>query len=99
VRRHLPGGQSLGRQGQDDLIDTSQPTLALLDDLRLERGIHIPRHVDVDRADLGQHRLGSHPVPGVAATAPGRVVPVIAEMFGHLGIQRGLQHVLRQLVE
>ena len=24
---------------------------------------------------------------------------VITQMFGHLGIQRGLQHVLRQLVE
>jgi hypothetical protein len=99
VRRDLAGRQSLCRQGQDDLIDTGQPALTLLDDLRLERGIRIPRHVDVNRPDLGEHRLGPHPVTGVAAAPPGPVMPVITQMLGHLGIQRGLQHVLRQLIQ
>jgi hypothetical protein len=37
----------------------AKPALALADDLRLERAVPIPRHLDLDRADLGQHRLAA----------------------------------------
>jgi Domain of unknown function (DUF222) len=50
-----------------------------------------------DRIDLWVAKFGC--LAGVAATAPGRVVLVIAHMLGHLRVQRGLQHILRELVE
>jgi hypothetical protein len=40
-----------------------------LDDLRLEGAVHIARHVDLNRADLGEHRLGPRAISGVAETA------------------------------
>jgi len=35
-------------------------------------------------------------IAGVAAVAPGRVVSVIAQMLGHLRLERGLKHRLGQ---
>ena len=99
MRGDLTGRQSLCRQRQDDLIDTGQPTLTLLDDLRIERAVGVPGHLDLDRPDLGEHRLGPGAVARVAAATAGRVVLVIAQVLGHLRVQRGLQHVLGQLVE
>ena len=45
------------------------------------------------RPDLGEHRLGPGAVAGVAAAAAGTVVLVVAEVFGDLRLQRGLQDV------
>lgn len=39
------------------------------------------------------------PPEGVAAAATGRVVLLVAEVLGHLRIQCGFEHVLRQLPE
>lgn len=50
-------------------------------------------YLDLHRPDLGQHRLGPGAVAGVPAPATGRV---IAQMLGHLGFQRGFQHLLGQ---
>ena len=47
----------------------------------------------IDRAGLGQHGLGPDAVAGVAAATPDRFMLVVPEMFGHLGVQRRLQHV------
>jgi hypothetical protein len=44
-------------QRQHQLVDTVQPALPLTHDLRLERTVPIPGHLDLDRADLRQHRL------------------------------------------
>ena len=99
MRRDLPGGQSLGGQRQHDLIDAGQPTLTLLHDHRIKVTVGVSRYLDLDRPDLGKHRLRSAAVAGIAAAAPGRVMLVIAQVLGHLGIQRGLQHVLGQLIE
>jgi len=99
VSGDLTGRQPLCRERQYDLIDTSQPALTLLDDLWLERAVRIARYLDLDRPDLGEHRLGPDAVTGVAAAPPHRIVLVIAQVLGHLRIQRGLEHVLGQLVE
>jgi hypothetical protein len=97
VRRDLPVGETLGRQRQHQRLDPLQAALALADNHRLEAGITVPGHLDVDRADLGDHRLGPLPVAGVAPVAALRRVTVVAEVIGHLHLERGLQHLLREV--
>ena len=91
--------EPLGGQRQHDLVDATQPPLALLDDHRIEGAVGVAGHFDLDRADLGEHRLGPSPIAGIARPAPNGVVFVIAQVLGHLRIQRDLEHVLGQLVE
>jgi hypothetical protein len=73
----------------------------LAHDLRLEGAVAVAGHGYLHRADLGQHRLGTGAVAGVAAVLPGRIVPVIAEVFGDcdFSLQRGLQQPFPQLLE
>ena len=94
--RHFPGGQPPSCQRQHDLVDAVQPALPLAHDLRLEAAVPVARHLDLDRADLGQHRLRPNAVAGVAAVAPGRIVLVIAQVAADLLLQRGLHHRLGQ---
>jgi hypothetical protein len=56
----------------------SNPPLPLAHDLRVEAAVPIPRDLDLDRTDLGEHPLRPNAVAGVAASAADRVVPVIA---------------------
>ena len=96
MRGDLPGRQPARGQRQHDLVDPVQPSLPLPHDPRLERAVPVPGHLDLDRADLGQHRLRPGAVAGVAAVAAGRVVLVIAQVLGDLRLQGGLQHRLGQ---
>jgi hypothetical protein len=100
VRGDLPGGQALGIQRQDDLVDPGQPPLPLLHDLRLERPGPVPRHVDLHLAGrLGQHRLRSRAVPHVPRLGPGQAVLLMPQVLGDLLIQRRLQHRFGQLLQ
>lgn len=47
-----------------------------------------PRHVDLDRADVGQHRLGPHTVAGVPAVLARQVALFIAQVIGDLTLER-----------
>gem|GEM_PF-3764028 len=94
VRCDLTGGQPTGSQREDDLVDPVQPTLPFAHDLGLKRPLTIPRHVDLHGTDLGEHRPGPRPVTGVATIAC--LVLLIAEVLGHLDLESGLQHRLRQ---
>src|SRR5215204_7508784 len=73
-----------------------KPTLILAHGLRVEAAVTIPRHVDVDRADLRQHRLRPRPVAAVAMVAALDGVLRVAEMLIHLDLQAGLEDLLRQ---
>ena len=95
----FPGREPLRAQRQHDLVNTGQPALPLLHDLRIERRAGVPRHVDLHRPDLGQHGLRAGAVAGVPAPAPGHVVLFVSEVFVHFRFQRGLQDVLRQPVQ
>jgi hypothetical protein len=66
VRADLAGRQSLRSKRDHQLVDAGQPALPLPNDLRIERTLTVPRHFDLDRADIGQHRLRPRTVPGVA---------------------------------
>jgi hypothetical protein len=56
-------------------------------DLRLETAVTIAGHVNIDRADLGDHRLGASTVTTVAPVAALHGMLVVAEMIGHLRLQ------------
>lgn len=68
-----------------------------MNDARLERAGPIPRHLDLDGAGLGQHRLVALPVSGVPVRRTTTLVLVVAEVVGALALQRGLHDQLRQL--
>ena len=96
----LPGGQSLGIQRKHDGVDIARAALPLLHDRRVEAAHPVPRNLDLHRAAVvGQHRLGARAIAGVPGVLPGWVVLVIAEVVGHLFIQRGLDHRLGQRLE
>ena len=90
-------GQPLGRQRQHHLIHPAQPPAPLGHHHRLERAGPVPGHLDLDRADLGEHRLGPGPVPRVPRVMPSRIVGCVADMVGHLALQHRLQHLLGQI--
>ena len=97
VCRDLPGGQAAGREGEHDLINPVQTPLALGHDHRLEGPIPIPWHLNLHRADFGQHGLRPR---AVAHVRRDRGLPVVmTQVLGQLGFQRGLEDVLRQLVQ
>ena len=96
VRGDLAGRQSLRRERDDQLVDAAHPPLALADDLRLERPIAVARHLELDLADLGQHRLRPRAVARVTAVATGHGVLRVTEVLVQLRLERGLEHRLRQ---
>jgi hypothetical protein len=96
VRGDLAVGEPCGGQRDHQVIHAGQAPLPLGHELRLERGLPIPRHLDLHRAGLGQHRLGPLAVAGVLTVAADRVVLAIAEMVIHLALQSGLDDHLGQ---
>jgi hypothetical protein len=96
VRGDLPGREALRSQREDQLVDTVQAALALADDLGLEGPVPVTGHVELDRADLGHHRLRSLPVARIRGRSAGGVVFRVAEVLIQLALERGLQHPLGQ---
>ncbi len=96
VSRHLASRQPLGHQRDDQVVHAGHAPLPLADDLRFEGSVAVPGHVDLHRADLGQHRLGPGAVAGVPAIAARRLVRLIAQLLGELRLQSCLQHRLGQ---
>lgn len=70
VRRDLAGHEATGGQRAHDLVDLVQAPLALLDDHRVEAGVAVTRHLDLDRPDLGEHGLGRVPLREFPASRP-----------------------------
>ena len=78
---------------------TPVPPLPLADDLRFERSVPIPRHIDLHRADVGDHRLRPRAIARVPAIAPSRIVLVVPEVVCDLAFQGRLQDPLGQLLQ
>lgn len=96
VRGDVTGGHPLRIQRDDRLVEAGQAALMLAHDLRLKRPRPVPRDLDRHLADIGADRLRRHPVPRVRRTPTRRIVPVIAQVLGHLDLQRGLQDLTGQ---
>lgn len=99
VRRDLTRGEPFRCERQHQTVHTGQATLPLPDDLGLERAVAVAGHVDLDRADLGHHRLGPDPVAGVPPVAADRVVGLVTEMIAHLDLERRLDDLLGQAAQ
>jgi hypothetical protein len=84
-------------QADDHVREATEPAFALGHQHRRERARPIPRDVQLDRTDLGLHRLRRRAVPRIAGAFPGRVVLVITQMLTELGLQTPLQDRLAQL--
>lgn len=97
MRGHLTRGQALGGERQHHRVDALEAALPLADRRRFERPITITRHIDLDRAELGDHRLRPGAVPGVPAITTIRGVFRVAEMLGHLDLEPSLDHTLRDV--
>src|SRR4051812_23350202 len=92
--RHPPGVHP-----QDLVVETGEPALPPLDQLGLEAPLPIPGHLDVHLAQLGLEGLGAGPVPGVRGATPLRVVLLVPQVLGHLGLQGPLHQPGRQLLQ
>jgi hypothetical protein len=82
-----------------DRILSSKPApagLLLRDQLRLEAAMAVTGHFDRQRAELALEGLA---VAGVAGGVGDRLVAVMAEVLGHLGVERLLHQQLGQLHE
>jgi hypothetical protein len=101
VRRDLPGRQPAGIQREHDLVDLTQPALSLLHDDRFEGALAVPGDLELDLPGrMGQYRLRPGPVPHVGRVpVSDRTVLLMAQVLGHLLVQRRLQHVLGELLE
>ena len=86
----------LAYRREHDLVDVAEPALPLAHELRLEGAVAVPRHLDLDRAAaVGEHRLGPcRRCASCRRLRPVRGVLVIAEVLGHLLIERRLEHRL-----
>lgn len=76
LRGDLAGRQPACGQREHDLVDPVQPALPLSHDPGLEAAVPVPRHLDLDRPDLGLHRPGPGAVAGVLPVPAGRLVLV-----------------------
>ena len=93
----LAGGQTLGVQRQDRLVEPVDAPGVLGHHHRLERAGPVPWGRQSHVADLGGHRLGRGAVPGVGAPPARRVALLVAEMLGQFGGQAPLEHRLDHL--
>jgi hypothetical protein len=99
VRGDLPVGQPFRRQGNHHILDPGQPPLPFSDDFRLETGIPVPRHGNLHRTRLGEHRLRAVAVTGIAAVTARGIVLAVAEMVIQLALQGALDHHLGQAAQ
>jgi hypothetical protein len=84
-------------QADDNVRQAAETAFTLGHQHRRERARPVPRDVQLDRADLGLHRLRRRTVPRIAGAFPSRVVLVIAQMLTELGLQPAFQDRLAQL--
>ncbi len=97
VRFDIPGRKAPGVEGEDLLVEPLKTPLTLLDDLRLEATITIPRGVDLHRPVLGHQRLWRTPIASVARAAGRLEMRLIPQMVSELDLHRSLDQPLRQL--
>jgi len=82
------------RVHRDDLVvETGEAALIFGDQLRVEPALPVTRHINVDLARVGHHRLAAIAVPAVVRLG------LVTQVMIHLGIERALGQRLLQGVE
>ena len=90
----VAGRHPLRIQAQHRVVEPRQPPGVLRHHRRRERAGPVTRDVDAHVPDIGADRLAGAAVTDVPGRRP--LVPIVTEMAGHLDLERGLQHLLRQ---
>src|SRR5699024_1192952 len=80
----------------DHVIQPAQAALALRDQARGERASAIPRDLQLDRPELGLHRLRRAPVAGVGVLRRLAGALLVAQVAAQLGLQTPLERCLDQ---
>lgn len=62
----LTMSETLRGKGQHHLVNAAQAALTFRDDHRSKRGGPVPGHINLDRTDISDYRLGPQPVATVA---------------------------------
>ena len=89
----LAGAHAARVHRHDLVVEAGKAALVLGDQLRIEARLPVARHLQLDLAGVGRHRLAAIAVAAVAG-------PVLAdEVMVHLGVQRPLGQRLLQIVE
>jgi hypothetical protein len=92
----VTGRHPIHRERNDAPGQTIHATLTLRNRRRLEARVAIPRHLQLDVADLGDDGLRIRPVARVPGVAALDSVTLRAEMVGHLDLQPGLEHLTHE---
>jgi hypothetical protein len=87
---------ALGVQRDHVPAQTVQPALTLAHRHQHKARVAVPRHSQLDRADVGGHGLGVRAVTRIARAPASRVVSLVAKVVGHLHLEAGLQGLARQ---
>lgn len=95
----LTDAHPAGVEADDLLVQPRQSGLALGDQLRLKAPSPIARRLDLDRSELGLHRLGRLAVAMVPGATRGRLPRRVAQVLAQLSVQRGLDHAAGELGE
>ena len=97
MRLDLSSGQPLRIQRNDRVVETLDPASVFGHDLRRERALPVPGHINAHLTHIGPHRFRRRSIPLVRPELPDPITFLVAEMLIQLGIQRRFQHRLRQL--
>src|SRR5262249_2365885 len=95
----LAGGHSPGVERDDLVVEAVEPGLSLLDELRIELAVAVPRDLDRDLSLLALECLARFAVAGIAGVfSLGRVL-LVGEMMGQLSLQDSFNQGFGELLE
>src|SRR5574340_1621971 len=95
----LPHGHAPGVEGDDLVIEAGPAGLVLGDQQRLEGAVAVAGNFDGQFAKLALEGLPALAVAGIASGVGHGLVPGVAQMLGHFGIERLLDQELGQLLQ
>ena len=84
---------------QDLVIEAGEAPLMRRDDLRREGAVAVPRNRDLRFPEVALQLLAAGAVAGVAAQPALRIMLLVAQVVGQLGVHRPLHQRLGQLLE
>jgi len=89
----LPGAHAVRVHRDDLVVEAWKAALIFGDQLRVEPALPVARHIDVDVAGVGHHRLAAIAIPAVVRFG------FVAQVMIHLGIERAFRQRLLQGIE
>lgn len=98
VAADISGAHPARVQGDHGVVEAVETALVLLDDDRLERAIAISGNLDFEFAVARLDPFCRRPVARVAANLGAPLALLVAEVRGHLALQRAFEEPLGELI-